>query len=38
VTTYAGVLLAMLPAIIIAAAVPAIRAARVDPISTLRTD
>ena len=38
VTTYAGVLLAMLPAILIAAAVPAIRAARVDPIGTLRTD
>jgi len=38
VTTYAGVLLAMLPAILIAAAVPAIRAARVDPIVALRTD
>jgi putative ABC transport system permease protein len=38
VTTYAGVILAMLPAILIAAAVPAIRAARVDPIGALRTD
>ena len=38
VITYAGVLLAMLPAILIAAAVPAIRAACVDPIGALRTD
>ena len=38
VITYAGVLLVMLPAILIAAAVPAIRAACVDPIGALRTD
>jgi predicted permease len=38
VITYAGVLLAMLPAILVAAAVPAIRAAYVDPIGALRTD
>jgi ABC-type antimicrobial peptide transport system permease subunit len=38
VITYAGVLLVMLPAILIAAAVPAIRAAGVDPIGALRTD
>ncbi len=38
VITYAGVLLAMLPAILLAAAVPAIRAATVDPIRALRTD
>ena len=38
VITYAGVLLVMLPAILIAAAVPAIHAACVDPIGALRTD
>jgi hypothetical protein len=38
VITYAGVLLVMLPAILIAAAVPAIRAACVDPIGALRID
>jgi predicted permease len=36
--TYAFVLLAMLPAVMLAAAFPAIRAARVDPITALRTD
>jgi predicted permease len=36
--TYALVLLAMLPAVMLAAAFPAIRAARVDPITALRTD
>jgi ABC-type antimicrobial peptide transport system permease subunit len=38
VLTYAGVLLAILPIIIIAAMIPALRAARVDPITALRTD
>jgi ABC-type antimicrobial peptide transport system permease subunit len=38
VIAYAGVLLAMLPAILVAAAIPAIRAAYVDPIGALRTD
>jgi predicted permease len=36
--TYAGVLLATLPVIIIAAMIPALRAARVDPITALRMD
>jgi putative ABC transport system permease protein len=36
--TYALVLLAMLPAVTLAAALPAIRAARVDPMTALRTD
>ena len=36
--TYALVLLAMLPPVMLAAALPAIRAARVDPITALRTD
>ena len=37
--TYAGVLLlAVLPVVMIAAAVPALRAARVDPAAALRTD
>jgi len=38
VTTYTGVLLGMTPAVLVAAVVPAIRAARVDPIRALRTD
>jgi predicted permease len=38
VSTYAGVLLAMIPVILIAAAVPAVRAARVNPIGALRTN
>jgi putative ABC transport system permease protein len=38
VTTYAGVLLGMTPAILVAAVVPAVRAAYVDPIRALRTD
>ena len=36
--TYVGVLLAMLPVVIVAAALPALRAARVDPAAALRTD
>lgn len=36
--TYAGVLLAVLPVVTIAAALPAVRAARVDPATALRTD
>jgi putative ABC transport system permease protein len=38
VITYAGVLLAMLSAILVAATVPAIRAASVNPLGALRTD
>jgi ABC-type lipoprotein release transport system permease subunit len=38
IVTYAGVLLATLPVVMIAAAVPALRAARVDPVDALRTD
>jgi putative ABC transport system permease protein len=38
VMTYAGVLLAIVPVVMIAAAVPALRAARVDPQSALRAD
>jgi predicted permease len=38
IATYAGVLLATLPVVMIAAAVPALRAARVDPATTLRMD
>ncbi len=36
--TYAAVLLAMLPVVMIAAALPALRTARVDPAAVLRTD
>ena len=36
--TYAGVLLAVLPFVMIAAVIPALRAARVDPVAALRTD
>jgi ABC-type lipoprotein release transport system permease subunit len=36
--TYAGALLTMVPAVIIAAAIPAIKAARVDPAATLRSE
>jgi ABC-type antimicrobial peptide transport system permease subunit len=38
IATYAGVLLATLPIVMIAAALPALRAARVDPAATLRMD
>ena len=36
--TYAGVLLAVLPFVMIAAVIPALRAARVDPVAALRMD
>jgi putative ABC transport system permease protein len=37
-TTYAGVLLVVTPVIIVAAAIPAMRAARADPVAALRRD
>jgi ABC-type antimicrobial peptide transport system permease subunit len=36
--THTGALLAMMPLVMIAAAIPAVRAARVDPLTALRTD
>jgi ABC-type antimicrobial peptide transport system permease subunit len=36
--TYAGVLLMMVPIVIIAASLPALRAARINPVKLLRTD
>jgi hypothetical protein len=36
--TYAGVLLAMVPIVIVAASLPALRAARINPVKLLRTD
>jgi ABC-type antimicrobial peptide transport system permease subunit len=36
--TYAGVLLAMVPIVIIGASLPALRAARINPVKLLRTD